>query len=373
MGERNGTLGVLRNLLECRAESADNHRVKIQHPASPRGVAALILLAACVALAVTGFGLLIASRTIAKQASTQSWTPTPARVISTTPFRASGLLRARPMTYEYTVGTKSYVSDRYCYGVGILSRSRGERYRIIWTPGTRPTVFVNPRDSTEAVLENQLHGYHLLPLPGVLPFGMLTIACGIAGVRWLQRKNHRVAGGLLLSDRGGLARIELRPVYPKWGIVSGSFVVWLLVMAILVYGFDFDPPIWAVLIGCVMTLGGGLARYLWLVAIRTRGEGALAIDRARRELRLPVDLAEFHGKPTLRFDDVDAIEAHDAGELGDSTEEGRYVVKIRPHGCNHTRSLAVRRTDNFVEAHDLAHWLRKQLGVQAMQGEVKPQ
>lgn len=340
---------------------ADNSRVKSQHLAPPRGAAALILLAACFALAASAIGLAIASRTLSQQLAARHWVATPAIITHTKPFRQAGLFRATPLIYTYRVGEKDFQGDRYCFGLGIFASKRGERTRITLPVGTRTTAFVNPADPTRAVLDNKLHGYHLLPLPTVLPFCALAVACTIAGARWLQRKKHRVAGGLLLSDKGNLARIELHPVFPKWGIVSGSFATWLLVMAMLLIGFDRDPPIWAVVLGCVLIIAGALARYFWLVAVRSRGEGALAIDRGRREVRLPAELAEFHGKPTLRFDDVEAIEAHEAATLGDALTEGRYVVKIRPHGCNHTRSIAVRRTNNLVEAEDLAQWLRKQV------------
>jgi hypothetical protein len=309
-------------------------------------------------LAGVGFG--IAARGIAQQLATRDWTPTQAIVKDTQFFRASGWLHAKPMTYEYRANGTTYTANRYCYGVGLLASSRGERNRLLWTPGTRVTAFVDPRDASRAVLDNTLHGYHLLPIAGVLPFVLLAVSCGIATARWLQRKQHRVAGGLLLSDRGGLARVELAPVFPKWGIVSGGFAAWLLVMAMLIYGFDLDPPIWAVWIGCIVILAAAAGRYAWLVAIRRRGEGALIVDRNAREFRLPADLAQFYGRPTLRFDDIEAIEAHDAATLGDDIKLGRFVVKIRPHGCNHIRSLSVRRTENRVEAEDLAGWLRSQ-------------
>jgi hypothetical protein len=351
-------------LLRHEPEIADNKAVGEHRRASHRGLAAVAFVVACLALAVVALCFVIAARGIGQQRATRSWVPTPAVVTGTTPFRASGLLVARPMTYEYRVGGVLQRGNRYCYGVGLLASRRGERNRLMWTPGTRITAFVDPQNPSRAVLDNTLHGYHLLPLPAGLPFLLLGVSCTIAGVRWLQRKQHRVAGGLLLSDSGREARIELRPVFPKWGVASGGFAAWVLVMALLVYGFDLDPPVWAVGAGCALILVGGLARYLWLVAVRRRGEGALIVDRSAREMRLPLELAEFYGRPAIRFDDIEAIEAHDASTLGDDLKLGRYVVKIRPHGCNHIRSLSVRRTDNQVEAHDLATWLRKQaLGV----------
>ncbi len=335
-----------------------------------------MLLAACIALAVAGIGTLAVSRSISKQHATRSWVQTPARVISSVPFREAGLIDAQAITYEYRVDGKAYQSSRYCFGIGLFSSTRGNRFRASWAAGMMPPAFVNPHDPSQAVLDNTLHGYHLMPIPLVLPFALLAVSSTIAGVRWLQRKQHKVAGGLLLSDRGNVARVELQPVSPKWGLVSGAFAMWLFMMALLTYGFDFDPPIWAVAAGASLVLIAGVVRYLWLVKVRERGEGALAVDVGRRELRLPSTLAEFHGKPTLRFDDVEASESLDAVSLGDDAKQGKWVVKIRPHGCNHTRSIAVRRTDNPVEAEDLAQWLRKQVGVassdNANAASVKP-
>ena len=89
----------------------------------------------------------------------KAWRETPCVIVSSAVKQDEGEsgLYSILMTYQYSVGGRSYSSNRYSFSVLATSGHRGKR-RVTrrLAPGTTAICYVNPSDPREAVIDRGL-------------------------------------------------------------------------------------------------------------------------------------------------------------------------------------------------------------------------
>jgi hypothetical protein len=266
--------------------------------------------------------------------------------------------------YAYTVNGRRHEGNRMRYGMQSSGRKRAQAFVQAHSPGTALTVYYDPAEPSESVLETGVGGTDLYMFLFLTPFNIImvgswVVAAGCLGGiraaerRFMRRVRHR-AGGVIIVRLPGLSP----------GAVAGITALAISSVLIFVVGFStwMRPSIGyvAVALGVVVV---GAARAGWKSHERLlAGERELEINPVRRTITFPLRKRKST-RTTIRFDQIDGVEVKRTVKTGDESTTVRFVPAVKwthTSGTPHTTGLG--QFDNEAEARAMREWLIGQIG-----------
>src|SRR5207302_2842665 len=156
--------------------------------------------------------------------------------------------------------------------------------------GGQATVFYDPANPPDAVLQTGLNGQSLFMLLFLTPFNLVMLAIWLVPLAWLAGRNRSgVAGGVPVIQEP--MRMRTRARLPRWPPVAAAGVTLLATSfaSIFILGFvsGFDPSIEAVVATwvAIIALSAAVFTRRWLKV--QSGSEDLVIDLGARTLTLP--------------------------------------------------------------------------------------
>jgi hypothetical protein len=237
-------------------------------------------------------GLLLAGdyvvlETTVQQCQARGFAVTTGRIIQSQLRRGAIKSRGVDITYRYTVGGVDYMGHRYRYDESNGAFDYPATARS-FPPFTRRTVYYDPANPADAVLNPGMGGCDLLLVLFGLPFNIATVAVWIAVFR-ATRVPRRVApaGGVRIIQSPGQMRARLTVFSP---LAAGFFGMALAAFAavfpiVSLDGFAPSLRLMSIVLGLVAV--AGLAAFGWAVRRIGSGRYDLRIDDASQTLTLP--------------------------------------------------------------------------------------
>jgi hypothetical protein len=311
--------------------------------------------------AITGAFDVMATRGIAAQLHSRSFTPTPASILSSEIEEHSstdGTTYSPKITYRYSAAGAEHTSDRYSFGdMATSSHRRAKDATLRYPAGATTTAYVDPADPSRATLRTGIEGTSLFLVLFLLPFN----AVGIIGWKYaISRATRpaRPAGGLLLRDDSRTALLRLSHADPFDVFVGslGAIAFVAIFVVAIAFGFSASTPTVAIALGIVL----GLALLCTAREIRAVASGRhdLIIDRTLASITLPRRKQDLLPR-TFGFDTLQAIELCDHPRADDDTT-ATFTVRLRASDLPEPEVLLAHTSEE--PAKDLAAWLAAATG-----------
>jgi len=261
--------------------------------------------------------------------------------------------------YQYRVDGRYYESNRIHYGFDFHGKRGAKRTLKPFPRGSDVSVYYNPRDPSQAVLETRIiEGGDLFAAMFLTPVNLLMIFCWLGLYNTIRKgRDEKPPAGdavrVIEEERGvrvRFTRVAPRGVAALWASVAAMAVMFAILM--LFGGGDLLLPAVA---GWAIILYAARRGYL---RMKTRIDGGwydLMIDEVGLTVTLPQMVPAYKGA-RLSHDQLQRVEVHSTrGKDGQSNR-----VRLRwSDGGDRSVVLLDARAPESAEA--LASWLRKRL------------
>lgn len=265
--------------------------------------------------------------------------------------------------FTYEVEGQRFTNEEYAYGAWNNSDSSGARKMLRKYPvGKTVRVYYNPSDPSDAVLERGVQGMHAFMLMFMAPFNvvMLGLWYGAVVMVWtkLFGKDKDKIGGYDLVQEGFQTRLKLGNANPlvmvMVGFGAGCFIS---IFPIAFLGYTESLTVVGIGLGFA-TLCAVFGGY-WQMKRNITGEGDLVLDRTNMKLVIP-------GKGTNSSQELSLMELNTVGvkRISDSDND-QFAPTVTYVDENQIRQeIQIVKWQDEDAAHDLADWLRQELGLQ---------
>lgn len=209
--------------------------------------------------------------------------------------------------YVYTVAGRDYSGSRYRYQNASTSGS-GWTHRVVAAhpPGSKTTVYYNPRNPEDALLSPGVSGMDLFLAAFMTPFNAVMLGFWAAGWARLRRRWFKpVAGGVRIVTHLRKTRVRLMTFSP---VMTGIATMALAAFAsIFIVGFSsgFHPSVQTMAVTWGVILAGGAVGFGWQWFQVLAGKYDLVLDEMESRLELPLT----HGRKTRQPVPFSSIQA----------------------------------------------------------------
>jgi len=323
----------------------------------------LLLLVCWTGLIVAGTYVLL--ETTARQYLALNFSTTQGRIVRSEVGRGAMSRRGIEIEYNYTVDGVDYTGHRYRYD--------DHNVTLEWdaTVEDHPrwsfrTVFYNPQNPADALLEPGIDGCDLLCLLFALPLNVLTCALWSAMITRLREKSRiRPAGGVPILKQPGEIRVSLAetPAFAA-GFYGSAAVAFIAAFPVVIAG-GFEPAprlmkaVWAV----VLAAGGAL--FVWRALRNGSGIYDLCIDQASQTVTLPQTAGRR--KPlTLARCEISGVSVQRRVSRSPSGTHFSYLPALSCGGLD-AESQSVKLITlgwSREKAQAFSQWLSQELGVE---------
>lgn len=304
--------------------------------------------------------------TTVRQHLARNYATTTAKISRSEVGRGATSRRGVEMDYSYSVNGISYSGHRFRYD--------DHNMAFEWTTavddfpsGSSRTVFYDPRNPADSVLEPGVDGCDMMLLLFALPMNVLT--CTLWGAmisKWRQRSGIPPAGGVRILKHGsGKTRVPLSEVSAGaagfYGMAAAAF---LAVFPVVVIG-GFDPPIrlvkatWSI----VIIIGAGV--FIWRFVKNRSGAYDLQIDSSSQTVTLP-QTADRPRSLAVARNEIGAVSLQRRMAKSPSGMHFSYLPVLKRNGGS-SQSRAMKLVNwgwSRERAEAFSQWLSKELGVE---------
>lgn len=267
--------------------------------------------------------------------------------------------------FTYAVGGQTYTSEEHSYGAWNNSDSSGARKLLRKYPvGETVTVYYNPSDPSDAVLERGVQGMHAFMLMFMAPFNvvMLGLWYGAVVMVWtkLFGNDKDKIGGYELVQEGFQTRLKLGNANPLVMVMVGFGVgCFLSIFPIAFLGYT--ESLTAVGIGLAFAAACAVFGGYWQIKRNITGEGDLILDRTNMKLVFPA--VAMGGTPMeLSMMDLNTVGVK---RVSDSNSNDQFAPTVTYIDENQIRQeIQIVKWQDEDAANDLADWLRQELGLE---------
>lgn len=274
-----------------------------------------------------------------------------------------GISYSAEISYFYTVGTQPLAGNRLRFNSMSFGSSEASAIVNAHPVGAAVTVYYNPAQPVEALLQPGIEGADFMLLLFLTPFNVAMLGFWIYTGGWLRERSlHPAAAGVKVLTEGMVTRVRL----PRWsasfcglGMTGASAFFSLFIIG---FSTHMHPSIPLVMTTIAIVYGAGLAAYLWQWNKITSGIDDLVIDNASRTVQLPLT---FDRKETMTVC-VQDIESVWVEQIVHRTSKGGISYTYAPTLClprSQRSSQKLAEWSDQTKADDFAQWLAKQLGV----------
>lgn len=264
--------------------------------------------------------------------------------------------------YDYEVGKTKYTGDKVRYGVGYGDEKLVRQFVKQHPRGTQVTVYYNPDEPGDAVLETGVQhlDYFLALFIAPFNFGMLFVL-GMVFPRWREGGKPLPAGGVAILQRPDGVHLRLTQMSPPAAAGLTAFVISLV--SVFGVGLWMRNEISATAVQWVWGVVGlaFVGVYLWRRYRAGSGLDDLVIDVERGVFSLP----QTQGRHELKEYAVSSIRGVEVEEKTAGGKNGGYttylpkLVFADEDGLERREPLIEWRTRERADA--LADWLNGRL------------
>lgn len=265
--------------------------------------------------------------------------------------------------YHYEVDGQSYTSEQHVYGeIGSSNRSLAKKAVAKFPQGKSVTVYYNPADPGDAVLDRSFESMPWFLLLFLTPFNLVMVglwwACGYGIWRSLFGKEEGTVGGCEIVHDGFATRVKIGRSHPM--IAAGVGIGIVSFISIFALGLsNLSDNIFA-LGGAVvlMILAGGAGAY-WQVSRNQSGQRDLVLDRSNMKMIIP---ARFLGSPR----ELSLMNLNSVGvkRVRGNKNSVHYTPTVTYIDENEIRQeVTICQWSRQDAAEELAAWLRQELGL----------
>jgi hypothetical protein len=323
----------------------------------------LLLLVCWTGLVVVGVYVLL--ETTVRQYLALNFSTTPGRIVRSEVGRGSMSRRGVEIEYNYTVDGVDYTG--HCF------RYDDHNVNLEWdaTVEEHPrwsfrTVYYNPKNPADALLEPGIDGCDLLCLLFALPLTVLTFSLWSAMISRLREKSRiRPAGGVRIVRQPGQTRVSLAeiPAFAAgfYGSAAAAFIAAFPV--VIASGFEPTPRLMKAVWAVVLAVGGAV--FVWRALRNGSGIYDLRIDQATQTVTLPQTAGRQ--KPLiLARRDIASVSMQRRVSKSPSGTHFSYLPALSRGGLeSEPRSLQLITLGwSREKAQAFSQWLSQELGVE---------
>jgi len=323
----------------------------------------LLLLVCWTGFIVAGTFALLA--TTVRQYLALNFSTTQGRIVRSEVGRGPMSRRGVEIEYNYTVDGVDYTGHRYRYD--------DHNVTLEWdaTVEEHPrwsfqTVYYNPKNPADALLQPGVDGCDLLVLLFALPLNVLTYTLWSAMITRLQEKSRiRPAGGVRILRQPGETRVSLAEIPAVaagfYGSAAAAFVAAFPV--VIASGFEPTPRLMKAVWAVVLAAGGAV--FMWWALRNGSGIYDLRIDQASQTVTLPQTAGRQ--KPLiLARRDISGVAMQRRVSKGPSGTHFSYLPALSRSGLDAPSQSMQLITLGWSQekAQAFSQWLSQELGVE---------
>jgi len=323
----------------------------------------LLLLTCWTGLIVAGTFALI--ETTVRQHLALRFSTTRCRIVQSQLGRSEMSRRGIEIEYNYTVNGVDYTGHRYRYDDHNATLEWGAT--VVEHPRwSFQTVYYNPKNPADAVLEPGIDGCDLLLLLFALPLNVLTSTLWSAIVARMREKFRvRPAGGLRILREPGETRVSLAETPAIAAGCYGSAATAFIAAFPVVIACGFEPTLPAMEWVWGIVLAVGMAVALWRTARNRTGIYDLRIDQTAQTVTLPQTAGRR--KPlTLSHREISGVSMQRRQNKGPSGTRFTYLPALRrvESGMESQPIRLITLGWSEEKAQAFSQWLSQELGVE---------
>jgi hypothetical protein len=195
---------------------------------------------------------------------------------------------APDIKFRYEVAGQAFSGDRYRYGQGYTNDKFAARTIEVFPVGKVITVYYNPNDPADSLLQPGLMGVDLFSALFLVPFNMIVLALWWAVLdRLAARIWKRPAGGARIIDDGFQVRVRLGGSPLVAALVTAGVLGFVSVFPIAFTFGGFNPPMFLMLIVWGVIFTAGLLIFIVKWSKLASGVKDLVIDDMAGTITLP--------------------------------------------------------------------------------------
>jgi len=323
----------------------------------------LLLLTCWTGLTVAGTYVLL--ETTARQYLALNFSTTQGRIVRSEVGHGPMSRRGVEIEYNYTVDGVDYTGHRYRYddhNVTLEWDATVEEHPR-WSS---QTVYYNPKNPADALLEPGVDGCDLLCLLFALPLNVLTYTLWGAMITRLREKSRiRPAGGVRILKQPGETRVSLAetPAIAAgfYGSASAAFIA---AFPVVIAG-GFEPTLLLMKATWAVVLAAGGAVFVWRALRNGSGIYDLRIDQASQTVTLPQTAGRR--KPlTLARREISGVSMQRRASKSPSGTHFSYLPALSRSGLDVESQSTELITLGWSEekAQAFSQWLSQELGVE---------
>ncbi len=331
----------------------------------------LLLLVCWTGLIVAGTYALL--ETTVRQYFALNFSTTRGRIVRSEVGHSAMSRHGVEIEYNYAVDGVDYTGHRYRYD--------DHNVTLEWdaTVEDHPrwsfrTVYYNPKNPADALLEPGVDGCDLLLLLFALPLNVLTYTLWSAMITRLREKSRiRPAGGVRILRQPGETRVSLADIPAKAAGFYGSAAAAFIAAFPVVIASGFDPTLRLMKATWAVVLAAGGAVFVWRALRNGSGIYDLRIDQASQTVTLPQTAGRQ--KPLiLARREISGVSMQRRVSKSPSGTHFSYLPALSRSGLDAESQSIKLITLGWSEekAQAFSQWLSQELGVEFKGVEEEP-
>jgi hypothetical protein len=323
----------------------------------------LLLLVCWTGLVVAGTYALLA--TTVRQYLALKYSTTPGRIVRSEVGRSAVRRRGVDIEYNYTVDGAKYTGHRFRYDDSNVT-FEWDATVVLHPRWSSQTVYYNPGDPADSLLDPGVDGSDLLLLLFALPMNVLTWTLWSATMARLREKSRiRPAGGVRILKQPGETSISLAEMSALaaglHGMAAAAFIAAFPVM--IASGFEPAPRLMKATWALVLAAGGAV--FLWRAFRNGSGVYDLHLDQTSQNVVLP-QTAGRRKPSTIARCEISGVSVQKRVSKSPSGMHFSYVPALNRNGLDAESQPIQLITLGWSEekAQAFSRWLSQELGVQ---------
>ena len=333
----------------------------------------LLLLISWTGLVAGGTFVLL--QTTVRQDLARKYSTIQGKIVRSAVGRGAYIRRGVEIEYSYTVNGIIYTGHRYRYDDHNAVLEWDETVED--NPrGSMQTVYYDPKNPADSLLEPGVDGCDLLLLLFTLPMNVLTFVFWRATIsRWREESQLPPAAGVKILNQPESIRIRLAEVSPLaaafYGMAGAAFIAAFPVVA----AGGFEPTLHLMTLTWAFVAATGVLAGLWRAIRNSSGIYDLCLDKSVQTVTLP-RIAGRRRPLTIARSEISGVSLQKRVSKGPSGKHFSFLPALNRGGLAADMESIELITWGWSEkkARVFSEWLSQELGVK-FQGvqEEKPE
>jgi len=320
-----------------------------------------------------GAGTYALLETTIRQHLARGFSATQGRIVRSEVGHSVMIRRGIEIEYHYIVSGKAYTGHRFRYddhNSALEWEVAVEGHPL----GSSQTVYYNPKNPADALLQPGVDGCDLLLLLFALVIGVLTSVLWRALLtRLRERSGIRPAGGVRILKLSGMTTVPLGETSAfTAGFYAMAAAAFIAAFPIVIVG-GFEPSLRLVQTSWEVVLGAGVPVFMWRVMKKWSGIYDLRIDQASQTVTLP-QTAGRRQPVSISRREICGVSMQRRVSKSPSGTHFSYLPALNRDGLQ-TDSQSIKLISwgwSEEKARAFSQWLSQELGVEFKGVEEEP-